>query len=1172
MANLETLELTISANAESAVKSIDKLATHLVALGQVIQKPLQQLTALAKQLQTISKANVSNVVNGVRTAGGNRPGNRNIAAGGTPLSQAEALAMLNSSQTDLLTQKSRAMAKAYVENAMAGNLNNQQLAEGALRVKAVTNQIEKLNQTENEVSESTGKFKDIWQAITKSFAGAIVIGSVMKSIKKGFQEAWQGAYKFSKSIGGDFAKGIDTIKGSLQGVAISLVQTLAPAINVIAPIINMLANVIKFLSDAIQELLTWMGITSEMFGNTMDKISGFAGASKKAAKESSSAFDELNVIGSNSGGGGGSASTSGLFSDSITAELAKIQLAVGEAMIAVGLILAFSGQVGLGVGMIAIGAAAIVKTYTADWGSLTDDVRGELATITAIAGASMLAVGLILALTGAKVGLGIGLMVAGVANLATAVTVSWGLSKEIKSTIADIMTAVSGGLLAIGAVLAFTGANLPLGIGLMVAGAASLAASVALQWGLDTTIKDRIQTLAMFVGGALLALGAVIAFTGASLPIGIGMMVAGAAGLVAAATINDKLKSDVANTITTISGILGGALLVIGAILCFTGAGIPLGLGMMAAGGISLAAAIAPNWDSISGKLKTVFDPVVKWLTTAWDNVKKAISNAWTAVKTWWTTSGLGTKVSNAWKSVKTFFTNLWVGSDGKGGIRGFATKAWDKAKTWWTTNVTANVKKNGVWGGVKGFFEGVFNGIKSVIGKAWDKWMSWTGIKWSTIQKKWNDVKSGLQTVWNSVKTSVTNAWNKVKEWWTTSGLKTKVTNAWSGARQYLYNAWDSIKTGATNAWNKVKEWWTTSGIGTKITNAWSSARQYLYNAWDSIKTGVTNAWNKATEWWTTSGIGTKITNAWSGARKYLYDAWISVKDSVSNAWNKVVAWWTTSGIGTKVTNAWSSARQYLYNAWDSVKSSATTAWDKVKEWWTTNVTEKVKQNGAWGGVVGFFKGIIGDSETGLIGEFNALYAEASQLWGNIVGKVESAWKSVSTWFYNNVTMPIGNFFIRMINGLIDGVNWLIGKINSINITVPKFSLPLIGTIWNETKIGISGIQLWGRLDELHPISTNANGAYGIPRGDLFIANEQGAELVGSIGGKTSVANQQQIVDGIADGVRAANNEQNTLLRRQNELLLAILQKTGNGLSPSSALGRVVNQSLQMYGTMTGG
>ena len=90
---------------------------------------------------------------------------------------------------------------------------------------------------------------------------------------------------------------------------------------------------------------------------------------------------------------------------------------------------------------------------------------------------------------------------------------------------------------------------------------------------------------------------------------------------------------------------------------------------------------------------------------------------------------------------------------------------------------------------------------------------------------------------------------------------------------------------------------------------------------------------------------------------------------------------------------------------------------------------------------------------------------------------------------------------------------------------------------------------------------------------GDLFLANENGnAEMIGRFGSQTAVANNDQIVAGIANGVAAANAEQNTLLRRQNEILMGILQKEGTvRLGASSALGRIVKQSMGMYETAAG-
>jgi hypothetical protein len=165
---------------------------------------------------------------------------------------------------------------------------------------------------------------------------------------------------------------------------------------------------------------------------------------------------------------------------------------------------------------------------------------------------------------------------------------------------------------------------------------------------------------------------------------------------------------------------------------------------------------------------------------------------------------------------------------------------------------------------------------------------------------------------------------------------------------------------------------------------------------------------------------------------------------------------------------------------------------------------------------------------------------------------------------------MPIGNFFIDCVNGIIDGVNWLIGVLNSINITIPAVSLPLVGQLWGETKVGISGIALIDKLQRLAPITQNADGAYGIPNGDLFIANERGAELVGQIGDKTSVANQGQIIEGIRAGVSDANAEQNKLLTQQNELLRAILNKEWKA-EPSAAWGKFNQRSDEMWAMVTG-
>jgi hypothetical protein len=62
-------------------------------------------------------------------------------------------------------------------------------------------------------------------------------------------------------------------------------------------------------------------------------------------------------------------------------------------------------------------------------------------------------------------------------------------------------------------------------------------------------------------------------------------------------------------------------------------------------------------------------------------------------------------------------------------------------------------------------------------------------------------------------------------------------------------------------------------------------------------------------------------------------------------------------------------------------------------------------------------------------------------------------------------------------------------------------------------------------------------------------------------------------MVTAMAEGVYRANAEQNQLLREQNGILMGILEKEGTvTFGASSALGRTVKQSLDMYNVLVGG
>jgi hypothetical protein len=149
----------------------------------------------------------------------------------------------------------------------------------------------------------------------------------------------------------------------------------------------------------------------------------------------------------------------------------------------------------------------------------------------------------------------------------------------------------------------------------MAAGAVGLASTAAVNWNnIQSSLQGPIGEITTLVGTALLTLGAILAFSNVNIPLGIALMAAGAVSLATVTAVNwNSIVTALKGPIGLITGQVGGSLLALGAILCLSNVGIPLGIALMAAGGLSLASVIAVNWDAIPSKLKEVWTNIDKW-------------------------------------------------------------------------------------------------------------------------------------------------------------------------------------------------------------------------------------------------------------------------------------------------------------------------------------------------------------------------------------------------------------------------------------------------------------------------------------------------------------------------------------------------------------------------------
>ena len=203
------------------------------------------------------------------------------------------------------------------------------------------------------------------------------------------------------------------------------------------------------------------------------------------------------------------------------------------------------------------------------------------------------------------------------------------------------------------------------------------------------------------------------------------------------------------------------------------------------------------------------------------------------------------------------------------------------------------------------------------------------------------------------------------------------------------------------------------------------------------------------------------------------------ALKDKISEMWNNAKKWWTGK-----------SALEKAEVAVTLVKSG----WKTVSAWIgkIPGVSQAVKlAKSGW------------TSITKWIGSIPTV-SQAVKL-------AKSGWTSVKGWIG---TMPTLSANIKLVkSGWSTVKSWL----GSLDFNL-NFKLPKIGVKWGSKEV--MGFKI------SYPSSFYTYAKGGFPDfGEVFIAREQGAgpEMVGRIGSKTTVANNDQIVEAVSEGVYSA-------------------------------------------------
>lgn len=234
------------------------------------------------------------------------------------------------------------------------------------------------------------------------------------------------------------------------------------------------------------------------------------------------------------------------------------------------------------------------------------------------------------------------------------------------------------------------------------------------------------------------------------------------------------------------------------------------------------------------------------------------------------------------------------------------------------------------------------------------------------------------------------------------------------------------------------------------------------------------------------------EVINSWLNgvAESFNPENWYIMYDGMlvgfQTKWSEIAAWWDES-IGKWWQDnvmPWFTVEKWL-GLYDTVKTSLRTKWNEASSEWKSNIND-------W--------------------------------WNNNV----TPWFTASRWLnaMSGIKEGFKESFKNAANAAIDVVNRLIRYLNEkLKIEWDSFTLP------NGDRVGGFSKQLF-RIDE---ISHFASGGYP-ETGELFLARENGInEMIGRIGSKSAVANNDQIVQAVSAGVSDAMMDVMMVFATQN-------------------------------------
>jgi len=306
---------------------------------------------------------------------------------------------------------------------------------------------------------------------------------------------------------------------------------------------------------------------------------------------------------------------------------------------------------------------------------------------------------------------------------------------------------------------------------------------------------------------------------------------------------------------------------------------------------------------------------------------------------------------------------------------------------------------------GVGGFFKDIWDVIKNASNAISDFFIALTGGPEAAGERflSFKEKITGIGNTFKSVLSAVVGFFS-----WCGSEISGSFSALWDG----ICSVWSTVST------------WFNDNVITPLVEFFTPIFETISHIFEGLWIVIQAIWIVVSTWFDENVI--------QPVTEFFRGVWEAVSGFFSSLWDDIVAIWTTVSEWFDL-NVIQPVTELFRGVWEAVSGFFSTLWEDIKGIWTSVSTwfdENVIQP-----VVTFFSNAKDD-----ISEF------FSGLWDDICG----VWEAASGWFEEHVTGPIADLFEdlksavkstfngllshveSMINSIIDGLNGVIGKMNS--------------------------------------------------------------------------------------------------------------------------------------------